>query len=174
MPRPLAGLVAGLAATVPMTVAMELMFRGLPRRERYPLPPRWITDRLISVAGLEGEMDESRRREAALLSHFAYGAAAGAAYAPIAERVRIGPLSAGVLYGLGVWTVSYLGWLPAAGILGPATRHPARRNALMIAAHVVWGAATGYIAHHLDEDRGESGFARRSDRPAAMPAGRGV
>ncbi len=174
MPRPLAGLVAGFAATVPMTVAMELMFRGLPRRERYPLPPRRITDRLIGAAGLEGELDESRRRELALLSHFAYGAAAGAAYAPIAERMRCGPVASGVLYGLGVWTVSYLGWLPAAGILGPATRHPARRNALMIAGHIIWGGATGYIAHRLDEDRGESGFARRGYHPAEVPAEQGA
>lgn len=48
----------------------------------------------------------------------------------------------------GVWTVSYLGWVPALGLLTPAGRHPSRRNARMIAAHLVWGtvitAATEY------------------------------
>jgi uncharacterized membrane protein YagU involved in acid resistance len=55
----------------------------------------------------------------------------------------------GVAYGLGVWTASYLGLLPALGLLAPATEHPARRNALMIAAHVVWGASLGITAKRL-------------------------
>ena len=38
-----------------------------------------------------------------------------------------------------------MGLLPAAGILKPATEHPARRNALMIASHLVWGAALGAL-----------------------------
>jgi len=42
-----------------------------------------------------------------------------------------------------VWGGSYLGLLPSLGILRPATDHPAQRNALMIAAHLVWGATLG-------------------------------
>ncbi len=38
-----------------------------------------------------------------------------------------------------VWGVSYLGLLPGLGILSSAKDHPARRSALMIAAHLVWG-----------------------------------
>ena len=49
-------------------------------------------------------------------------------------------------YGLAVWTTGYLGLLPALGALRPATEHPPRRTALMIAAHVVWGAALGLLA----------------------------
>jgi hypothetical protein len=60
---------------------------------------------------------------------------------------------AGVGFGLAVWAVSYLGWLPAAGILSPATEHPARRNALMIGAHVVWGATTGLAVGRLSDGR---------------------
>ena len=33
------GAVAGLGATIPMTLAMEVMNRSLPQHERYPLPP---------------------------------------------------------------------------------------------------------------------------------------
>jgi uncharacterized membrane protein YagU involved in acid resistance len=163
MPSALAGLVAGLAATVPMTVAMELMFERLPRREQYPLPPRRITDRVVDAVGAEG-MGETSRRELAMLNHFAYGAAVGAAFGPIAGRVPAHPVVTGIGYGLGVWAVSYLGWLPAAGILEPATRQPARRNALRIAAHIVWGGATGYIAHRLDAAEPRGGMARRPGR----------
>lgn len=157
----LAGLVSGLAATAPMTVAMELLHRGLPERERYPLPPRRITDRVLEATGVEPwELSETRRRELALLNHFAYGAAAGALYGPVMGRTPLPPVPAGVAYGLGVWAASYLGWLPAGGILPPATRQPARHNALMIAAHVVWGAATGYVASKLDERSERSAIAR--------------
>ena len=40
------GAVAGLGATIPMTLAMEVMHRSLPQHERYPLPPREITRRV--------------------------------------------------------------------------------------------------------------------------------
>lgn len=35
--------------------------------------------------------------------------------------------------------------------LPPATKHPARRNALMIAAHVVFGAALGLLVERLEK-----------------------
>jgi hypothetical protein len=150
------GLVAGLGATVPMTAVMELLHRALPAHERYPLPPRQITQRLTRHVGVEHELDESGKTGLTLVSHFAYGAAAGAVYAEIADRLRqpLGQIplppaaraaAVGSLYGLFVWTVSYLGLLPAAGILAPATRHPARRNALMIVAHLIWGATLGLL-----------------------------
>jgi hypothetical protein len=61
---------------------------------------------------------------------------------------------AGAGFGVAVWAGSYLGWLPAAGILSPATEHPPRRNALMIASHVVWGATAGVVFDKLaGEDR---------------------
>jgi putative membrane protein len=45
--------------------------------------------------------------------------------------------------------VSYLGLLPALGILRPATEHPERRNALMIVAHLIWGSITGLIVARM-------------------------
>ena len=38
-----------------------------------------------------------------------------------------------------VWVLSYFGIMPGLRILRPAHDHPGRRNALMIAAHLVWG-----------------------------------
>ncbi|HEY8461898.1 MAG TPA: DUF1440 domain-containing protein [Blastocatellia bacterium] len=141
----IAGALAGLAATAPMTLAMKAMHRYLLEGERYPLPPRLITERVVEEAGAAESLNEETHRLLALAAHFAYGAAAGAVYAPLAERMGCSPMVGGALYGLTVWAGSYLGLLPAAGILRPATRHPARRTALMIAAHVVWGATTGAL-----------------------------
>ncbi|HWS53323.1 MAG TPA: DUF1440 domain-containing protein, partial [Pyrinomonadaceae bacterium] len=86
-------------------------------------------------------------------SHFGYGAACGALYGALAAERDVPPLAAGVGFGLAVWAGSYLGWLPAAGIISPATEHPPRRNALMIAAHVVWGATTGLVVAGLSDGR---------------------
>ena len=144
MKRILLGALAGLAATAPMTLAMKLMHEQLPREERYPLPPRQVTEGVAEKAGVNEHLDEEERAAATWASHFAYGAACGALYGALpGEGVDRRPVLAGVGFGLAVWAVSYLGWLPAAGSISPATEHPARRNALMIAAHVVWGATTG-------------------------------
>jgi uncharacterized membrane protein YagU involved in acid resistance len=96
-----------------------------------------------------------------VLSHFAYGATCGAIYGPLSGRLGGGGVIGGVAFGLAVWTGSYLGWLPAAGILTPATEHPGRRNALMIAAHVVWGAAAGVLVEQLTTGERKGGARRR-------------
>jgi hypothetical protein len=154
MNRILLGALAGLAATGPMTLAMKLMHERLPREERYPLPPRQVTEGLAEKAGVNEDLDEEEREAATWASHFAYGAACGALYGAVSgERVDGHPLLAGAGFGLAVWAGSYLGWLPAAGIIAPATEHPARRNALMIAAHAVWGATTGAAVARLSDER---------------------
>lgn len=149
----LIGTLAGFVATVPMTVAMELMHRRLPAKERYPLPPREITMEIAEDAGVKEQMDEPERLGATLAAHFGYGAATGALYAPLARRAQLPPVVGGATYGLVVWAGSYLGLLPALGILRPATEHPARRNALMIAAHLVWGAVTGVLVESLEKSK---------------------
>jgi uncharacterized membrane protein YagU involved in acid resistance len=139
------GALAGLAATVPMTGVMEVLHRRLPPQERYPLPPREISDKVMEEAGIDNHLDEQERKNLALLSHFAYGATVGALYGPLSRVSPLPPVLSGVAYGLCVWAGSYLGLLPALGILRPATEHPPRRTALMIAAHVVWGSVLGAL-----------------------------
>ena len=141
----------GLAATLPMTVAMEAMFRGLSIPQRYPLPPRTISMRLAETLGMKHELDEQERLAVTLLNHFGYGTAAGAVYGLLARRLLPGALG-GAVYGLGVWAGSYLGLLPATGLYPSAAEESARRNALMIAAHLVWGAALGTVTQALVEE----------------------
>jgi uncharacterized membrane protein YagU involved in acid resistance len=141
----LKGALAGLAATAPMTLAMGIMHRRLPRSEQYPLPPRLITDEVIEETGVSEKLDEQDRGNLARVAHFSYGAAVGSVYPLLSRRSQLPPVVGGVLYGLTVWGVSYLGLLPAIGVLRPATEHPRRRTALMIAAHVVWGASVGIL-----------------------------
>ncbi|HUS14699.1 MAG TPA: hypothetical protein VM536_06730, partial [Chloroflexia bacterium] len=64
-PGPLEGAMAGLIATAPMTVAMLLMRRLLPPRQRYPLEPSRITRRVASRLGLGRLIDDKEKQAAA-------------------------------------------------------------------------------------------------------------
>ena len=144
------GATAGAAATVPMTWAMELLHRLLPQDERYPLPPREIEEQVARAAGVADDLDEREHFWTALASHLGYGATAGAAYHALTHKLPGGPIVKGTAYGLAVWAGSYLGLLPALGILTPATQHPPRRTGLMVAAHAVWGSALGIFTEVIE------------------------
>ena len=147
----LRGALAGLTATLPMSAAMELGADQLPRRERYPLPPRLITSNLARKAGYRHRLSDAEIKALTLASHFGYGATMGAIYGAVVPPKLVG-VKSGVLFGLCVWASSYLGLLPALGILSNATEHPARRNALMIGAHVVWGSSLGRTLQAMADD----------------------
>jgi uncharacterized membrane protein YagU involved in acid resistance len=144
-----AGGLAGLVATLPMTLFMQRMHQQLPARERYPLPPSEIVEQLADRAGISNQIDQDEHIVLTLLAHFGYGAAAGALYAPLARGFHPPATLGGVAFGLAVWSTSYLGLLPVLGLLRPATEHPPRRNALMIGAHVIWGLALGLLVEQL-------------------------
>jgi len=126
------GALAGLTATTAMTCFMRLTFDRLPIEDRYPLPPRELTD----AVALTGDDRHPDKADLTVVSHFAYGSLAGALY-PLISKIRGG----GCLYGILVWCISYHGWIPAMRLLRPATEHPYKRNLLMVGAHLIWGAA---------------------------------
>jgi len=119
-----------------MTWVMQQLFRRLPVAERYPLPPREITERAAATVGYHSP---EALPDAALNAHLVYGAATGALLGLAGRRRR---LVNGSVYGVIVWAASYFGWAPALRILTPANQHPLRRNLLMVAAHLVWGGVT--------------------------------
>lgn len=148
------GLLGGIVATGPMTIAMIRLHRRLPRYERHPLPPREITSKAIRAVGLGQNLNEEKKAGLTLLNHFAYGGAAGAAYILAASRLPGSPVVKGPLYGLLVWSVSYLDLLPALHILKPADRHFPERNALMIFVHLIWGLFLSiFVEELLKENR---------------------
>jgi hypothetical protein len=150
----LLGAIAGFAAALPMTAAMRRLHRALPDPERYPLPPREIAEDLPSPG--------VPTSAATLLHHFLYGGAAGALFAALFPGRSI---ASGTAYGLAVWAGSYLGWIPAAGILRPGSKHPARRNLLMLAVHVVWGASLAAALAELEQAERDSFSRSASPNP---------
>lgn len=144
-----AGALAGAAATVPMTVVMSWLHQQLPRRERYPLEPSLIVQRLERAVGLDARIGVTAHMGVALLAHLGMGMTAGALYPAFARRAPVSPLVGGVLFGLLVWLVNYDGLLPALRILPPDGVRPPRRTGLIVAAHVVWGGALGLLVQRL-------------------------
>jgi len=149
----LKGMLAGFVATLPMTIFMLATQRFLPKRQQYRLPPEMITSELANRAHVRHHLNKQVVVGATLISHFGYGAAMGAAYGPLHRRVPLPAIAQGVLFGLVVWAASYLGLLPLLGIAASGDREPLRRNLMMIAAHIVWGASMGATANLLFHEK---------------------
>lgn len=149
------GGVAGFVATMAMTSAMRRLHGRLPAKERYPLTPREIVDSAF-------DPPPSAAPDLTIAAHFAYGAACGALLAAANPRIS---RAGGSLAGAAIWLTSYMGWIPALGVLEPATRHPLRRNMAMIAAHLSWGWSTAEAIRELSAAR-ETIFAAGPDKDA--------
>jgi uncharacterized membrane protein YagU involved in acid resistance len=132
-----------------MTIGMVWLHRQLPRKHRYSLPPREITMNLVEALGIHKKLGPDARAALTLINHFGYGAAAAILYSLAEWRVPASALVKGPLFGALVWLVSYLGLLPALGVLNPATKHPQSRNALMFVVHLVWGLFVGAFVDTL-------------------------
>jgi uncharacterized membrane protein YagU involved in acid resistance len=133
-----------------MTAVMMALHRKLPPQEPRKLPPQEVTESIAAKAGAAHHLDrEPKRKAAATVAHFAFGAAAGAVYGAMAERLPGGPAGGGIAYGLAVWAGNYLGVFPALGVRRPSTEQPPRREGALVAAHVVWGAALGIATSRL-------------------------
>jgi hypothetical protein len=147
----LGGAVAGFVATGPMTVFMLAAGRFLPWHQRTSLPPKAITMDLLNRINLKQHMNRKQRKRATWAAHVAYGTGVGATYGSFSRAIPLPPPVKGIIFALLVWAGSYLGWLPAFDVSGSAPDQPLRRNVLMIAAHVVWGAVAGPIAAQLEQ-----------------------
>jgi hypothetical protein len=171
MSRIVHGVLAGVAATFAMTAAMRRLHSNLPADQRYAVPPREIVHALADDGSATSgvRQDEDARSAWTMLAHFAYGGATGALFALQGNRA----IATGAGYGVGVWAASYLGWIPAARILVPATRHPMERNLMMLAAHAVWGAVLAAGLREIEEAESDSsrhrGEALRDISPRKQP-----
>lgn len=144
------GIWSGLLATGPMTLAMFRLQRELPESQKSPLPPATLTSQITGALGIDQKLPQTRRPDFTMASHFAYGAACGALFAWLNRgKQRTSPWISGSLFGLGVWSASYMGWIPLFGLRASAYKMPARRNALMIVSHLIWGASLAIAEKEL-------------------------
>jgi hypothetical protein len=132
------GAAAGAVATAGMSALMLAAGRaGLVGRQ----PPEAIVRQAGALTAVE---PRGRLADAlAVVAHLGFGAGTGAAYALLPASRR--PVLRGVLVGEAVYAVSYAGWVPALGALPRATRDRTARQAVMVAAHLVYGAVLGAL-----------------------------
>ncbi|HYD50228.1 MAG TPA: hypothetical protein VEB21_17860 [Terriglobales bacterium] len=155
------GMISGFLATLPMTAAMAGLKKLLPWTERYPLHPHLVTEGVLRKAGIAQHLTPAQQQLATTAAHFGYGAAAGSLYPAVSSRVGLSTTTMGALYGLALWAVSYGGWTAAVGIMPSPRQQPPGRQALIVAAHAVWGVALAHIA--------ERSARKRAAAPVAAP-----
>jgi NAD(P)-dependent dehydrogenase (short-subunit alcohol dehydrogenase family) len=131
--RVVSGMVAGLLATVAMSVVVaggrRLGLLGEP-------PPRRIVRRLLGRHGVRMPRGAALN-VSALAAHLGFGASLGGVYGLLPPRTQ-SPLG-GWTYGALAWAVNYAGWLPKAGLMPSPSRDRLGRPTTMVAAHLVFG-----------------------------------
>ncbi len=167
MRRLLRGGVAGTLATLVMSAVMLVSKRlGLVGG----MPPEKVTAKLLHRVGMHPSAKEQDAIATAL--HFGFGAGAGAAFALVAPRPPLVRIPAGMAYGAAIWGVSYMGWVPAVGIMPAAHRDRPDRQVVMLAGHLVFGAALGALVGRRskpgtgdEDDAGDGAGSRTSHQP---------
>jgi hypothetical protein len=148
------GGLGGLAATLAMSGAILAAGR-LGLMGEYP--PERVAHRGLREAGWGPLSAEQLDGPVGAALHVAFGAALGAVFAtglaPVVRVIRrrlparppaaVALPIAGAAFGSGVWLVSYWDWIPWLGIMPPPDRDRPDRQATMLVAHWIFGAALG-------------------------------
>jgi uncharacterized membrane protein YagU involved in acid resistance len=140
--------VSGLLATIPMTAIMVKLLDHLSFLEKKELPPQQITRETLLKAEIPTK-DPWKLKIATWLMHFGFGSLAAVPSAQIQKANAKDIVLRGSLYGIGVWTASYMGWLPLFGYRTNAFEMSPKRNGVMLASHVVWGISLVWIDHSI-------------------------
>jgi hypothetical protein len=141
------GLLAGAFATACMSVVMVLS-KNLGVQGEHP--PKRIAQGVAKIMGKSPPRDP----ELSLLAgaaHLGFGVTSGLMFA-LARRhfAWKRPIVNGLMCGLGIWFLSYKGWVPAFGFMPSAEEDRPGRVATMIGAHVVYGVALGLGVKKLE------------------------
>lgn len=138
------GALAGAVATIPMTAALLVAEKAGLMGE---FPPKHITYSLLRLAGVR-RISSKARNTAAMGLHFTYGSSVGAVYGWLAHGVRlhVPGIVQGIGFSLAVWAVSYMGWVPALGIMRSDLRRGKDWKWSNVASHIVYGTALGALS----------------------------
>lgn len=148
------GAAAGAAGTAVMTVMRTQVAPRVMPAETMPeeFTPKkavqWAEQRL----GEPNALSEAQEEKAAMAAHFGYGSGAGAAYALLRESVlrKLPPPLAGMLFGAGLWAISFEGWMPALGVQEATTEKPPRKWPAPVMMHLLYGVSTALALEALD------------------------
>jgi len=147
------GAVAGAVATAAMTGVMRIVHAVT--GSGHEIAPKPITVNMLAKVGLHDNVDEDTKNVLAIVNHWAYGMGCGAVFGMVRKwsKLRLPGVLQGAVFGIIVWAISYMGWVPAVGLL-PAgwNQDPARRRELFL-AHIVFGATLGATFDRLAREQ---------------------
>lgn len=138
MKRVFRGAGAGTLATALMSTVMARQLGHMGG-----MPPEKITAKALRRSGIRPSA--AQQDALAILFHFGFGAAAGVAFGVVAPRRLIARVPMGMTYGAAIWGISYMGWVPALGIMPRADRDRRDRQAVMLAGHLIYGTALALL-----------------------------
>ncbi|HEY7908511.1 MAG TPA: DUF6789 family protein [Thermomicrobiales bacterium] len=121
-------------------------------------PPDTIAGAALDAVGVQ-QQDEEALDALAILLHFGFGVSCGTLFGLLHRRLpfRVPAALHGMVFASIIWVTSYQGWIPALGIMPPASEDRPDRPRVMLLAHLVYGAILGNIV------------ARRSPPPNPLP-----
>ncbi len=139
------GAAGGLAGTLAIQALLKAQQKWLPDS----VPPFRREPGEFMVENAEDALPESVRRSipetvesgAAQMLGLGYGLAFGALYGAL-RPAGGSPLRDGLILGMVNWTMGYMGWLPALGLMPPVWRQKPAQVVTPAAEHVVYGMAT--------------------------------
>lgn len=144
------GVGAGMVATTTMTAGMFIFQKaGLLGR----MPPRLLAERTLALFGLRRKTSRTSRKLLTAALHYGFGAAMGALFevgrSAIATRngraSNVALVGSGVAFGTLVWAASYMGWVPAVGLMPRPSHDRPGRPTSMVLAHWIFGGTLGAI-----------------------------
>lgn len=109
-------------------------------------PPDKIAGAALDAADIHARTEEEQDALATLL-HFGFGISCGTLFGVLYRRLpfRVPAALHGMFFAFLIWVTSYQGWIPALGIMPPASRDHPRRPITMILAHLIYGAILGNV-----------------------------
>jgi hypothetical protein len=110
-------------------------------------PPKKVTRGLADRAGVPTKRRGPGTIIATGAAHMGFGFSAGTLYGALVQRSSV---PRGVAFGLGVWAVSYAGWVPALRLMPPPNKDLPGRAWTILTAHAVYGAVLGAALARYD------------------------
>ncbi|MEU8347936.1 DUF6789 family protein [Spirillospora sp. NPDC048832] len=141
------GAAAGLTATAVMTAWLWVgqRFGNMHEQPHHRIVRQFLPGR--------PQRPQPGERSLGQVAHLGFGVSTGSLFGLLTGDRRP-PLLGGVGYGLLVWAVSYLGWVPLLGIMPPAHRDQPGRSKAVFSAHIPYGAVLALLLRRLRRSRG--------------------
>jgi hypothetical protein len=130
-------------------------------------PPDKIAGAALEAVGIH-EPDEEAQDAVASVLHLGFGMGCGALFGLLHCRMpfRVHGGLHGMLFATIIWAASYQGWIPALGIMPPASKDRPDRPRVMFVAHLLYGALLGIVVERRSPEKPD----RRGERRDAESA----